>query len=306
MACFTADEAKRLIGIVNMGAAVANLANGLLVALLIRFAPGGSFAILPAQMVLLLLQLIPNAITRRWVPEDGAAPARPQPPPGKNGGAPEAHGGGDGWFRADAWYMHPLTQLIALWQFITVLLFSCIEFQYNSTLAEFLDADGIAQVTANLASVASLGQTIVNLFITPYLLQNFGLWLALLVTPAAYVGGEALIMSSQTVATVFACRSMDFIFRYTISDNTKQILYKAVPPHQLIDTRSFTDGTIKKLAPMVLGGVLIVVQALFGEDAFALVLPMAFGGLGGSLLLMPIVLKMAEMGDATPRFTVLM
>ena len=31
--------------------------------------------------------------------------------------------------------MQPLTQLISLWAFITVALFSCIEFQYNATLA---------------------------------------------------------------------------------------------------------------------------------------------------------------------------
>ena len=41
---------------------------------------------------------------------------------------------------------------------------------------------------------------------------------------------------------------------YTVSDKTKQILYKSV-----IDARAFTDGSIKKLAPMVLGGILIVV-----------------------------------------------
>ena len=79
------------------------------------------------------------------------------------------------------------------------------------------------------------------------------MWAALLVTPAAYVLGELGIMSAQTVKMVFICRSMDFIFRYTVSDNTKQILYKSVPPHQLIDARAFTDGSIKKLAPMLLG-----------------------------------------------------
>ena len=93
-----------------------------------------------------------------------------------------------------------------------VILFSCIEFQYNATLAHFLDADGIAQVTANLASVASLGQTVVNLLITPFLLQHVGVWAALLVTPAAYILGEGLILTQQTVMMVFLCRSMDFIF----------------------------------------------------------------------------------------------
>ena len=169
--------------------------------------------------------------------------------------------------------------------------------QYNSVLGHELEANDIAQVTANLASVASLGQTIVNLFITPALLQHLGVGAALLVTPIAYVFGEGLVLSSQTVATVFACRLMDFTFRYTISDNTKQILYKGVPAHQLIEARAFIDGSIKKLAPMLLGAILILCQK-FANSAFALVLPIGYAALVSSCGLMPLVLRLARMVEA--------
>jgi AAA family ATP:ADP antiporter len=289
MLCFTKDEAKRLIGIVNMGAALANLANGVTVAVLIHYF--SAFAILPAQMVLLLLQLIPNVICRRWIPDTESKKEE------KKSSGPVVE---KNWCDADAWYMNSFTQLIGVWQFITVLIFSTIEFQYNSTLANFLDANGIAQVTANLASVASVGQTFVNLLITPFLLQVAGTWAALLVTPIAYVAGEFGIMTDQTVRMVFICRSMDFIFRYTVSDNTKQILYKSVPPHQLIDARAFTDGSIKKLAPMLLGGILIVVQGITGLGAYELVFPMAVFGVGASGGLIPLVLYLAKVSEAQP------
>ena len=292
MLCFTKEEAKRLIGIVNMGAAFANLANGLTVAVLIHYFD--SFAILPAQMGLLLLQLIPNAICQRWIPKGSEGDK-------KVGGDSKASGEenkkADTTAPTVAWYMNPFTRLIGIWQFLTVLLFSCIEFQYNSTLANFLDANGIAQVTANLASVASVGQTVVNLMITPFLLQTLGVWAALLVTPVAYVAGEVGILSAQTVRMVFICRSMDFIFRYTVSDNTKQILYKSVPPDQLIEARAFTDGTIKKLAPMLLGGILIVVQKMTHLGAYEIVRPMAFYALAASVALMPLVLHLAKKSE---------
>merc|ERR1712185_259080 len=111
MLCFTKEEAKRLIGIVNMGAAFANLANGLTVAVLIHFF--NSFAILPAQMVLLLLQLIPNAVCGRWTKaleaksDDDVAGAA-----GKAGGRTTAieltrgpGGAPDG--EKPAWWKHP-------------------------------------------------------------------------------------------------------------------------------------------------------------------------------------------------------
>jgi len=181
-----------------------------------------------------------------------------------------------------------------------VLLFSAIEFQYNTVLAGELDANGIAQVTANLASIASVGQTAVNLLLMPPLLRT-GLAAALVVTPIAYLLGESLVLFSQTVAAVFACRSMDFIFRYTVSDSTKQLLYKAVPPTQLMEARAFTDGTIKKLGPMLLGAFLIGVQAIFGAHADALVVPMSVGAAGAALALLPLVLALARMGDAASR-----
>ena len=296
MLCFTKDEAKRLIGIVNMGAALANLANGVTVAVLIHYF--SAFAILPAQMVLLLLQLIPNFICRRWIPDTETKHAESKPIVNQGDGA--ASSAASETRDDSAWYMNPFTQLIGLWQFATVLTFSCIEFQYNATLAHFLDANGIAQVTANLASVASIGQTFVNLLITPFLLQVAGTWAALLVTPIAYVAGEFGIMTDQTVRMVFICRSMDFIFRYTVSDNTKQILYKSVPPHQLIDARAFTDGSIKKLAPMLLGGILIVVQGITGLGAYELVFPMAVFGVGASGGLIPLVLYLAKVSEAQP------
>uniref|UniRef100_A0A7S2CJ50 ADP,ATP carrier protein n=1 Tax=Haptolina brevifila TaxID=156173 RepID=A0A7S2CJ50_9EUKA len=308
MACFTKDEAKRLIGIVNMGAALANLANGLTVAVLIHFFD--SFAILPAQMVLLLVQLIPNFICARWFPKKNDAPNSGDKDGSKTADdsataaptdAPKTEDKADGGcLDKKAWYMNTFTQLIGLWQFLTVLLFSLIEFQYNSTLAHFLDANGIAQVTANLASVASVGQTFVNLLITPFLLQVAGVWAALLITPGAYVLGELGIMSAQTVRMVFICRSMDFIFRYTVSDNTKQILYKSVPPDQLIDARAFTDGSIKKLAPMLLGAILIVVQNVTNAPAYDLVRPMAFFASVAAVALMPLVIHLAKVADSQP------
>jgi hypothetical protein len=93
---------------------------------------------------------------------------------------------------------------------------------------------------------------------------------------------------------------MDFIFRYTVSDNTKQILYKSVPPHQLTDARAFTDGSIKKLAPMLLGGILIVVQGVTGLGAYELVFPMAVFGVGASGGLIPLVLYLAKVSEAQP------
>jgi hypothetical protein len=265
------------------------------VRLFILYAPGGSFFILPAQMILIVVQMLPNRISQQWIPTVAKPPAPTVGADGKEEAQQTELCG------RDTWYMHPLTQLISVWMFLTTAIFSVIEFQYNAVLAHELDADGIAQVTANLASVASVGQTCVNLMLTPFLLQHVGVWAALLVTPTAYIFGEGLIMSYQTVITVFVCRSMDFIFRYTISDNTKQILFKSIPPHQLIDARAFIDGTLKKAAPMVVGFFLIFAQNGLGFGSYQLVRPLSFVQITLAATMIPLVLHLARVTDESPK-----
>ena len=84
-------------------------------------------------------------------------------------------------------------------------------------------------ITANLASVASAGQALVNLLITPFLLQHLGVWAALLVTPAAYVGGEALVMAAQTVHTQSRShRALDTMALLTRSSGVTSLSQRAV------------------------------------------------------------------------------
>ena len=72
-------------------------------------------------------------------------------------------------------------------------------------------------MTANLASLAGIGQIVANLVLTPLLLQRAGVAVALLVTPAAYAVGQALVLSSQSVDAVFVARVLDFVLRYTVN-----------------------------------------------------------------------------------------
>ena len=76
---------------------------------------------------------------------------------------------------------------------------------------------------------------------------------------------------------------------------TPPIAARRAPPRASCLARAFIDGTIKKLGPSALGGVLIVVQSTFGLGAYELVGPMAFYLLVCSFGLMPIVLHLAEM-----------
>ena len=66
----------------------------------------------------------------------------------------------------------------------------------------------------------------------------------------------------------------------------------------MIEARAFIDGSIKKLAPMFLGSILILCQNAFIATAFALVLPIGYAALASSFGLMPLVLRLAQMVEA--------
>ena len=182
--------------------------------------------------------------------------------------------------------------MIAAWSCAIVVLFSCIEFQYNAILASQLDADGIAKVTADLASVSGVGQAIANLVLTPFLLQHAGVLWALVVTPLAYAGGELSLLAAPSVATAFGTRAIDFTLRYTINDASKQMLFFAVPKHHAVEARAFIDGTLKKASPAFVGFMLIVLQAVSAAPSEALVRPLAVFAIGGSLALLPLCARL--------------
>ena len=107
--------------------------------------------------------------------------------------------------------------------------------RYNALVASQLDADGMARLTADLASVAGLGQGAANLLLTPLLLQHAGVGAALLLTPIAYAVGECAILLVPGVGAAFFARALDFVLRYTINDAAKQMLFFAVPAHHVVD-----------------------------------------------------------------------
>ena len=61
------------------------------------------------------------------------------------------------------------------------------------------------------------------------------------------------------------------------------------------------EESIKKLAPMLLGGILIVVQNITAAPAYDLVYPMAFYAAVGSGFLIPLVLQLAKMSESQPQ-----
>jgi len=353
MLSLTKEEAKRLIGLVSMGAALGSLCNGIIVGLIVRYAPGGSYAIAPLQCVLLLLKLLPNArVAQRYLPrqlkrsnsiaamsilkneEDKvaadpgpqpqeeedlhdsspasrrpssaapmaeeappAASATPPPPSLPAPAAARVPGGFTVQPSSEPWWKNPTTRLLAQWAFFIVIVIVCIEFQYNAVIAASMGADGIAQMNGMLASFAGIGQTFSNLLLTPFLLQmRGGVGYALLVTPLAAMCGELLLVSFQSVPTAFIVRSFDFIFRYTINDSAKNIIFQSLPPRDLLDARAFIDGTLKKGSPALVGLLLIGAQHLFDADAGAevLVRPLGICLLIWICVLLPLTAKLAR------------
>ena len=304
MSILTPAEAKANLGIVTMGSAFANVVNGVIVRFVVALVPGGAHGILPVQMLLLLLLLGPNAAAGRFHEAmcDRAhgrekVVGGPRRRSSFKARKSEARKNEGKVAVADApaevaWWQVDVTQLIAAWSCAIVVLFSCIEFQYNAILASQLDADGIAKVTADLASISGVGQAIANLVLTPFLLQHAGVLWALIVTPLAYAGGELSLLVAPSVATAFGTRAIDFTLRYTINDASKQMLFFAVPKHHAVEARAFIDGTLKKASPAFVGLMLIVLQAVSAAPSEALVRPLAVFAIGGSLALLPLCARL--------------
>ena len=296
MLSFTPREAKRMLGMVNMGGCLASTFNGLLVSLIIAWCPGGATALILAQVALLLLQLVPNALAVQFTTTIGGKPSgggsKPKPKPSASAASANSSSGG-----GDEPLANEQVRLMAFWSLGVSCVFSLIEFQYNATLAEHLDPPSMAKVTGTMASVAGIVQALSNLLLTPLVLQKAGVGAALLVTPAMYALAEAAIALEPGVPAVFAARTVDFAFRYTINDAVRQIIWLAVPPSILIPSKALVDNTIKKMSPAVVGVTIIVLQQAARQanwPADMLVRCLAVGALAVSVALLPLCIRLGR------------
>jgi ATP:ADP antiporter, AAA family len=84
----------------------------------------------------------------------------------------------------------------------------------------------------------------IQLLLTPRILRHFGIRIALLVLPVAYVMGTTMLIAFAALWAATLVKGSDRIIRYSIDTAAVQLLYLPIPPGTKIQVKTFLDTVV--------------------------------------------------------------
>ena len=232
---FDARQAKRILGLVGVGGALAYIMGGVVLVPFIRLLatlPGeanyGSQAVIVLVAVLLVVQA---GVIRRLRPYMTRT-AAPQP---------QAEQPTRRQLTFDP-YLIAITLIVA--SFIMVATSVDVQFQAQGNIAFAGDADAFTEYRGYYSLATGGLQLVMRLFVVTPLLLNVGLLAGLIVTPITMVVTTAAFLWRPNLITASLMKGGDQGTRYTINETATELLWVPIPPEQRLAAKPFISGTV--------------------------------------------------------------
>ncbi len=232
----TAGTARRTYGVIGLGGVLGGFAGATVVSTLVRDI---------GRAPLLLLCIVPMAgvaliavAVRRL--DNGTAPAvaavRPR-------GASAALEGARMVFQS--WYLVSIAGIVASYELVS----NVVDFQLAITVE-----NTIPHALAKDAFFATVGQTIgvisvlVQLLLTGFVMQKFGLRAALLFLPVAVALGSMGFLFMPALTFAAAISISDNALNYSINQSAKEALYTPTSAEEKYKAKAFIDMFVQRMA----------------------------------------------------------
>jgi AAA family ATP:ADP antiporter len=117
--------------------------------------------------------------------------------------------------------------------------------QFRATAKLFLaDKDALAVFFGSFYGYTGAIALMAQVFLTPRVLRNFGIRVALLILPLGFVAGTTVLIVSGTLWAATFLKGSDRIIRYSIDTAALQLLYLPVSPQIKVQVKSFLDTVV--------------------------------------------------------------
>ena len=244
---FDAREAKRLIGVIASGNALASTMLGFYIPSFVD--SFGVDLLLPAAAVCLLLTLLVLLPVRHRPPPPTrrrkTTQANPQAAPKKTALSP---------------YLRILTVTVAC----SAILGSFVDYEMKILVSETMNEDEMASLFGILYGCIGVVSIFLQFFVTGWALSKLGVFWVLMLLPIFLTAGSGLLLLIPTAIIGLVVKAGDQVFRFSMSDTASQLLWLPVSPTERNQKKPLIDGSIKNWAKAV-AGLLIIGISFFGH-----------------------------------------
>ena len=233
---FTATEARRLLGLIQVGASVGAVFAGLIAGPVAKVC--GPDGLVLAQVATLIIAVIPNARTmhlaksRQKESDDTVVVHQRQ--------------------NNNNWKRDWLILCLAGYTFAVIVVKTTVEYEYNVVFSTKFSATAMVKYTGRLYAAAGVAATMLNLGGFRYLLARGGLRGAAYAFPVGLLVASTLILvDGASARSAFIARWIDLTARWSINNSFKAIIWIAVSVSKARAARPHVEATTKKVAAAV-------------------------------------------------------
>lgn len=141
-------------------------------------------------------------------------------------------------------YLLSIAAIVALYEIVS----TAMDFQFSSAVQHFLDGDAIGTHFSRVYAITNSAALVVQLFLTSWIMTRLGVAAALLVLPAAVIGGSAVFLAVPALWTASALNTVDGAFAYSLNQSAKEALYVPTTTAEKYQAKAFIDMWVQRAA----------------------------------------------------------
>jgi AAA family ATP:ADP antiporter len=257
----TPSAARRLYGLIVLGGVTGGVFGASFVAAWIATVSARSWMLigLGTTAVIALLAWLAGRLVRRAkaAAAEGERPPDPTEPPPKASSSNAALEGARLVLRSP--YLLAIVTIVGGYEIISTIL----DFQFTSTIAHYLDGDAIGKQFSRVYTITNIASLVVQLFLTSFLMSRFRLFVALLVTPIAILGGSGVFLILPLLWPGSLLNTADNALNYSINQSAREALYTPTTRDEKYKAKAFIDMFVQRVAKALAVGVSLGITLVF-------------------------------------------
>lgn len=143
-----------------------------------------------------------------------------------------------------------------------------IEYQFKITAATTYSSSAeLASFFGGYYMYLNGTTLIMQLFLTSFILQRFGILGGLIIMPLGLVVGSMSFLALANLSSIFMARLFDQAFKFSIQSASNEMLWTTIPKNKARRAKPIIDSSIKSVAEGIIGLIIyIIIANKFLED----------------------------------------
>ena len=245
---FNARQAKRLFSVIGIGGSIAGISAGYLMRpFVLQF--GAENLLIPTIIFIALIGIFAALLNPFRVKTDSNID-----PDTKNGTSKNI--------------FDPYLKSILVMVCAAAICSRIIEYQFKITAANtYSSSVELASFFGEYYMYLNGTTLIMQLFLTGFILQRFGILGGLIIMPLGLIVGSMSFLALANLSSIFFARLFDQAFKFSIQSASNEMLWTTIPKNKARRAKPIIDSSIKSVAEGIIGLIIyIIIANRFLED----------------------------------------